>query len=79
VSRVGPSQGREGPARLESPDQLGSLYESHSHAATRLAYVLTGDADTAQDIVQDAFVRIGRRLFALRDPQLHTPICIERL
>jgi RNA polymerase sigma factor (sigma-70 family) len=69
MSRIGPFQGQEASARSKSPDHLGSLYESHSLTATRLAYVLTGDADAAQDIAQEAFVRIGRRLFALRDPQ----------
>jgi RNA polymerase sigma factor (sigma-70 family) len=69
MSRIGPFQGREGAARSESPDRLGSLYESHNHAAIRLAYVLTGDVDTAQDIAQEAFVKVGRKLFALRDPQ----------
>jgi RNA polymerase sigma factor (sigma-70 family) len=66
---MGPVRGQGASARSESPDQLGSLYESHSHAATRLAYVLTGDADAAQDIAQEAFVRVGRRIFALREPQ----------
>jgi RNA polymerase sigma factor (sigma-70 family) len=69
MSRKGPFQGQETLARSESPDRLGSLYESHNHAATRLAYVLTGDVDAAQDIAQEAFVRVGRRLFGLRDPQ----------
>jgi RNA polymerase sigma factor (sigma-70 family) len=69
MARIGPFQGEESPARSESPDRLGSLYENHNHAATRLAYVLTGDVDTAQDIAQEAFVRVGRKLFALRDPQ----------
>jgi RNA polymerase sigma factor (sigma-70 family) len=69
MSRTGPFQRQEAPARSESPDRLGSLYESHNHAATRLAYVLTGDVDAAQDIAQEAFVRVGRRLLALRDPQ----------
>lgn len=69
MSRTGSFQGRECSTRSQSADRLGSLYESHNHAAIRLAYVLTGDVDTAQDIAQDAFVKVGRKLFALRDPQ----------
>jgi RNA polymerase sigma factor (sigma-70 family) len=69
MSRIGPYPDQKAPARSKSPDRLGSLYENHNHAATRLAYVLTGDFDAAQDIAQEAFVRVGRRLFALRDPQ----------
>jgi RNA polymerase sigma factor (sigma-70 family) len=69
VTRIDPFSTPEAAARSESPDRLGSLYKSHNHAATRLAYVLTGDIDVAQDIAQEAFVKVGRRLFALRDPQ----------
>jgi RNA polymerase sigma factor (sigma-70 family) len=41
------------------------LYDSHYPALTRLAALLVGDAATAEEIVQDAFVtmrRAGRRL-----------------
>ena len=50
-----------------SDDRLGDLYRAHGPDALRLAYVLTGDHDVAEDITQDAFVRIGRKLFGLRD------------
>lgn len=40
---------------------LARLYEEHSASAFRFAYLLTGDAELAEDLVQDAFVRlIGR-------------------
>ena len=45
---------------------LARLYEQHAPAALRLAYVLTGDHDLAEDLVQDAFVRIIGRLGQLR-------------
>jgi RNA polymerase sigma-70 factor (sigma-E family) len=35
----------------------------------RLAYLLTGDQTLAEDLVQDAFVRLAGRLLQLRDPQ----------
>jgi RNA polymerase sigma factor (sigma-70 family) len=35
----------------------------------RLAYLLTGDRTLAEDLVQEAFVRLARRFTHLRDPQ----------
>ena len=48
--------------------RLGELYERYALSATRLAYLLTGDRALAEDLVQDAFVRLGGRLAHLRDP-----------
>jgi RNA polymerase sigma-70 factor (sigma-E family) len=48
--------------------RLGDLYLRHADAAARLAYLLTGDREVAEDIVQDAFVRLAGRLAHLRDP-----------
>lgn len=45
---------------------LARLYEQHAPAALRLAYVLTGDHAVAEDLVQDAFVRVIGRLGQLR-------------
>ncbi|MDP9226196.1 MAG: SigE family RNA polymerase sigma factor, partial [Actinomycetota bacterium] len=39
----------------------------HGPPALRLAYVLTGDRELAQDLVQDAFVRLCGRFADLRD------------
>lgn len=50
-----------------SDDRLGDLYRTHGADALRLAYVLARDRDAAEDIIQDAFVRIGRKIFGLRD------------
>jgi RNA polymerase sigma-70 factor (sigma-E family) len=47
--------------------RLGDLYSTHSPAAIRLAFLLTGDRDTAEDICQEAFARVGGRLGGLRD------------
>ncbi len=56
--------------RVAAPDtgRLGELYLSHADDAVRLAYLLTGDRALAEDIVQDAFVRLAGRLIHLRDP-----------
>ncbi len=48
--------------------RLADLYRRHAADAARLAYVLTGDASAAEDLMQEAFVRLARRLVHLRDP-----------
>ena len=47
---------------------LEELYVRHADAAVRLAYLMTGDMGLAEDLVQDAFVRLAGRLVHLRDP-----------
>jgi RNA polymerase sigma-70 factor (sigma-E family) len=47
---------------------LADLYERNARDALRLAYLLTGDASLAEDLVQDAFVRLAGRLVHVRDP-----------
>lgn len=46
---------------------LAELYRLHSPGALRLAYVLLGDDDLAQDLVHDAFLRLFGRYRDLRD------------
>jgi RNA polymerase sigma-70 factor (sigma-E family) len=46
---------------------LAELYERHAGAAVGLAYLLTGDRYFAEDLVQEAFVRVAGRLRHLRD------------
>ncbi len=58
----------DGAARDAPPWRLGELYARHAPDAVRLARLLTGDAALAQDLVQDAFVRLGGRLVHLRRP-----------
>ncbi|MDP9342868.1 MAG: SigE family RNA polymerase sigma factor [Actinomycetota bacterium] len=48
--------------------RIGELYLRHADDAVRLAYLLTGDLALAEDLVQDAFVRLAGRLVHLRDP-----------
>src|SRR5213592_1969728 len=48
--------------------RLGELYVRHADDAVRLAYLLTGDHALAEDLVQDAFVKLAGRLVHLRDP-----------
>jgi RNA polymerase sigma-70 factor (sigma-E family) len=52
----------------EDTGRLGELYLQHADAAVRLAYLLTRDHALAEDLVQEAFVRLAGRLVHLRDP-----------
>jgi RNA polymerase sigma-70 factor (sigma-E family) len=56
--------------RLPDTDggRIGELYQRNVDAAVRLAFLLTGDRGIAEDLVQDAFVRLAGRLVHLRDP-----------
>jgi RNA polymerase sigma factor (sigma-70 family) len=54
---------RRGMRRLEH------LYAAHGEEATRLAFLLTGDRELAEDLAQDAFVRVARRFRDLRGPE----------
>lgn len=57
---AGETAGRQ--ARLEE------LYERNAPSALRTAYFLTGDRDLAEDLVQEAFVRVAGRFGHLRTP-----------
>jgi RNA polymerase sigma-70 factor (sigma-E family) len=48
--------------------RLEELYVRNAPAALRTAYFLTGNADLAEDLVQEAFVRIAGRFGHLRVP-----------
>lgn len=55
-------------SRDKATTRLRDLYVEFGPEAGRLAYLLVGDADAAQDIAQEAFVRVGSRLSRLKDP-----------
>jgi RNA polymerase sigma-70 factor (sigma-E family) len=48
---------------------LAELYALHAPKAGRLAYLLTGDNELAEDLVQDAFLRVAGRFGGLRSPE----------
>ena len=52
--------------RTESSPLLDRLYASNIDSAVRLAYLMTGDREKAQDIAHDAFVKIAGRFHDLR-------------
>ncbi|HEX9376055.1 MAG TPA: SigE family RNA polymerase sigma factor [Actinomycetota bacterium] len=47
---------------------LAELYARHAGAMVGLAYLLTGDRYQAEDLAQEAFVRMAGRFRHLRDP-----------
>jgi RNA polymerase sigma-70 factor (sigma-E family) len=53
---------------LTEGSRLALLYRRHAGDCLRLAYLITGDRMLAEDLVQDAFVRLASRLLHLRDP-----------
>lgn len=42
-------------------DGFAAVYATHVDAMVRLAWLLTGDADRAEDLVADAFVKVWKR------------------
>lgn len=48
--------------------RLAELYLTHAGSATRLAYLLTGDRDLAEDIAQEAFIKLAGRFHDIRNP-----------
>jgi RNA polymerase sigma-70 factor (sigma-E family) len=62
MMRVAVKESRTEGSRLEE------VYRLHASDGVRLAYLITGDRALAEDIVQDAFVRLAGRLLHLRDP-----------
>ena len=48
--------------------RLEALYSEHVRGAVRLAFLMTGDEQQAQDIAQEAFARIAGRFQDLRNP-----------
>jgi RNA polymerase sigma-70 factor (sigma-E family) len=49
--------------------RAADLYRQHAAHAVQLAYLLTGDRYRAEDLVQDAFVRLLGRFHDLRKPE----------
>jgi RNA polymerase sigma factor (sigma-70 family) len=54
--------GASAPRANERMDRLEEAYARNAPAGLRLAYFLTGNREQAEDLVQDAFVRVGATL-----------------
>jgi RNA polymerase sigma-70 factor (sigma-E family) len=53
--------------------RLVETYERYAPDAVRLAYLMTGDHALAEDLAQEAFVRMAARLAYLREPDATWP------
>jgi RNA polymerase sigma-70 factor (sigma-E family) len=53
---------------MNEREGVEDLYRRHVPDATRLAYLLTGDNATAQDVAQDSFMSVAGKLRLIRDP-----------
>ncbi len=51
-------------ARRGDPEAFRELVDEHGRALYRLAFRMTGDASTAEDVVQEAFMKAHRNLAA---------------
>jgi RNA polymerase sigma-70 factor (sigma-E family) len=59
---------RDDPLPRSADEAVTALYRVHARGLRRLALLLVDDAESAEDVVQDAFVRLHRRWLVLRDP-----------
>lgn len=50
--------------------RLLELYQRNARSTVRLAYLLTGDRELAEDLSQEAFVRVAGRFRDLRKPEV---------
>lgn len=62
-----------------SQSRMAELYAAHADRAGRLAYFLIGNRHTAEDIVQDAFVRAFGRFRDLRNPSAFGPYLLRTI
>jgi RNA polymerase sigma-70 factor (sigma-E family) len=60
------TESRPGPGPAE--DAIDALYREHGLGLIRFALMLTGDQQTAEDVVQDAFLALHRNWDQVRDP-----------
>lgn len=51
----------------QGQDLMRAAFEQHYPRLVRLSVLLTGDEDSAKDLVQEAFVRVGSRMPSLDD------------
>jgi RNA polymerase sigma-70 factor (sigma-E family) len=55
------------PTGQEASQRISLLFQAHALALKKLAFLMTGDQSTAEDIVQDAFLGLYRRYRSLQD------------
>lgn len=56
-------------AAADPAGQVTTLYQAHGLGLLRLAVIMLGERQAAEDVVQDAFLGLFRRWGALNDPE----------
>jgi RNA polymerase sigma-70 factor (sigma-E family) len=64
---------------LPAAADITALFETDYTALCRLAYLLTGDGDRAEEIVMDAFARSLARWRTVRDPRAYVRRAVVNL
>ena len=64
----GSERGQTAGADSPRPGSLEDLYVRYLPESTRLAFLLTRDATSAEDLAQEAFIKVAGRLRYLRTP-----------
>jgi RNA polymerase sigma-70 factor (sigma-E family) len=65
---------RETTRLSDLPDsRIAELYRAYLPGARRIAYLLVGDTGQAEDLAQDAFLKVAGRFADLRDPEAFGP------
>jgi RNA polymerase sigma-70 factor (sigma-E family) len=59
------------PRAVTTPASFADLYRDAHADMVRLAYLLTGSQETAQDLVQDAFVAVHRSWSRVQEPRAY--------
>jgi RNA polymerase sigma-70 factor (sigma-E family) len=61
------------PAAQSAGDLVDVLFRAHALTLIRMAVLLVGDQDSAEDVVQEAFLGLFRSMPRLRDPEKALP------
>jgi len=74
TAQPGPARRPVAPPGARPPDDLVEcLFRTHALTLVRTAVLLVGDQDSAEDVVQEAFLGLYRSLARLRDPDKALP------
>ena len=65
-----PARAEDAPLRWTPDEAVENLYAAHYRQLVRLSVLLVRDQETAEEVVQDAFVALHGKWRGLRDPHL---------
>lgn len=66
----------EGGVVIATPDRLRALFEAHYTSLVALGRLLTNDRGTAEELVQEAFIRLQPRLDRVENPPAYLRTCV---